>query len=78
VSSWGFFALGKRKTVTDSPLTTRYADKDNGAMPRVGRFVIPDCPHYVTQRRNNRHDVLFAPSPARPAVGWEGKEEEQK
>jgi putative transposase len=29
-------------------------------MPRVARIVIPDCPHHVTQRGNNRQDVFFA------------------
>ena len=28
-------------------------------MPRVPRIVIPDCPHHVTQRGNNRQDVFF-------------------
>ena len=28
-------------------------------MPRVARIVIPDCPHHVTQRGNNRQDVFF-------------------
>ena len=28
-------------------------------MPRVARAVIPDCPHHVTQRGNNRQDVFF-------------------
>jgi len=30
-------------------------------MPRVARIVIPDCPHHVTQRGNNRQDVFFVP-----------------
>lgn len=29
-------------------------------MPRVARIVIPDLPHHVTQRGNNRQDVFFA------------------
>ena len=29
-------------------------------MPRVARIVIPDVPHHVTQRGNNRQDVFFA------------------
>ncbi len=28
-------------------------------MPRVGRIVIPGCPHHITQRGNNRQDVFF-------------------
>jgi putative transposase len=28
-------------------------------MPRTARIVIPDCPHHVTQRGNNRQDVFF-------------------
>jgi putative transposase len=28
-------------------------------MPRVPRIVIPNCPHHVTQRGNNRQDVFF-------------------
>jgi len=28
-------------------------------MPRVARIVIPDMPHHVTQRGNNRQDVFF-------------------
>jgi len=28
-------------------------------MPRVARIVVPDCPHHVTQRGNNRQDVFF-------------------
>jgi len=28
-------------------------------MPRVARIVIPDCPHHITQRGNNRQDVFF-------------------
>jgi len=28
-------------------------------MPRIGRIVIPGCPHHVTQRGNNRQDVFF-------------------
>ena len=30
-------------------------------MPRVARIVIPDRPHHVTQRGNNRQDVFFVP-----------------
>ena len=30
-------------------------------MPRVARIVIPDCPHHITQRGNNRQDVFFVP-----------------
>jgi putative transposase len=29
-------------------------------MPRVARIVIPNCPHHVTQRGNNRQDVFLA------------------
>jgi putative transposase len=28
-------------------------------MPRVARIVIPECPHHITQRGNNRQDVFF-------------------
>ena len=28
-------------------------------MPRLRRIVIPNCPHHVTQRGNNRRDVFF-------------------
>ena len=28
-------------------------------MPRAARIVIPDCPHHVTQRGNNRQAVFF-------------------
>ena len=28
-------------------------------MPRLARIVIPNCPHHVTQRGNNRQDVFF-------------------
>ena len=30
-------------------------------MPRRARIVIPDVPHHVTQRGNNRQDVFFVP-----------------
>ncbi len=30
-------------------------------MPRVARIVIPECPHHITQRGNNRQDVFFVP-----------------
>jgi len=30
-------------------------------MPRFARAVVPDCPHHVTQRGNNRQDVFFVP-----------------
>jgi len=29
-------------------------------MPRRSRVVIPDCPHHITQRGNNRRDVFFS------------------
>ena len=28
-------------------------------MPRIARIVIPDCPHHIVQRGNNRQDVFF-------------------
>ena len=28
-------------------------------MPRFARAVVPDCPHHITQRGNNRQDVFF-------------------
>lgn len=31
-------------------------------MPRSARIVIPDCPHHVTQRGNNRQSVFFVDS----------------
>jgi len=30
-------------------------------MPRFARAVVPNCPHHVTQRGNNRQDVFFVP-----------------
>ena len=30
-------------------------------MPRFARAVVPECPHHVTQRGNNRQDVFFVP-----------------
>ena len=30
-------------------------------MTRVARIVVPDCPHHITQRGNNRQDVFFVP-----------------
>ncbi|MCE5279787.1 MAG: transposase [Planctomycetaceae bacterium] len=29
-------------------------------MPRAARLVIPDCPHHVVQRGNNKQDVFFS------------------
>jgi len=29
-------------------------------MPRQRRAVIPNCPHHITQRGNNRRDVFFS------------------
>jgi putative transposase len=31
-------------------------------VPRLARIVIPQCPHHLTQRGNERRDVFFAPS----------------
>jgi len=31
-------------------------------MPRSSRIVVPDCPHHVTQRGNNRQSVFFVDS----------------
>ena len=28
-------------------------------MSRIGRFVVPDLPHHVTQRGNRREKVIF-------------------
>jgi REP element-mobilizing transposase RayT len=28
-------------------------------MPRHRRVVIPDCPHHITQRGNNRRAIFF-------------------
>ena len=28
-------------------------------MPRVARIVLPDFPHHITQRGNNKQDVFF-------------------
>jgi len=30
-------------------------------MPRLARVVVPNCPHHITQRGNNRQDVFFVP-----------------
>ena len=30
-------------------------------MPRFARAVVPECPHHITQRGNNRQDVFFVP-----------------
>ena len=30
-----------------------------GAMPRMARIVVTDCPHHVTQRGNRREEVFF-------------------
>lgn len=34
-------------------------------MPRLARIVIPDLPHHVTPRGNNRQDVFFVDSDRR-------------
>ena len=31
----------------------------SGIMPRTARIVVPDVPHHITQRGNNRQDVFF-------------------
>ena len=31
-------------------------------MPRFARAVVPQCPHHVTQRGNERRDVFFTPA----------------
>ena len=31
-------------------------------MPRFARVVIPECPHHVTQRGNERRDIFFTPT----------------
>jgi putative transposase len=31
-------------------------------MPRFARVVIPECPHHVTQRGNERRDIFFSPT----------------
>ena len=46
-------------------------------MPRVARIVIPNCPHHVTQRGNNRQDVFFVDDDRRTYLGLL-KEESQK
>lgn len=32
---------------------------ENAWMPKVARIVVPNCPHHVTQRGNNRQEVFF-------------------
>jgi len=40
---------------------TRGADRGtSGAMPRIGRIVVPGVPHHVTQRGNRGMDVFFS------------------
>lgn len=39
------------------------------SMPRVARIVIPDLPHHVTQRGNNRQDVFFTDDDYRVYLG---------
>ena len=46
-------------TVTYVWVNKAAPDGENGEMPRVPRIVIPNCPHHVTQRGNNRQDVFF-------------------
>lgn len=46
-------------------------------MPRVARIVIPDWPHHVTQRGNNRQDVFFVDDDRRTYLGLL-KEESEK
>ena len=38
-------------------------------MPRSARIVIPDVPHHVTQRGNNRQDVFFTDDDRRDVAG---------
>src|SRR5216110_2383019 len=35
------------------------ASGDDEPMPRTARIVVPQAPHHVTQRGNNRQDVFF-------------------
>ncbi len=46
-------------------------------MPRVARIVIPNCPHHVTQRGNNRQEVFFVDDDRLRCLGLL-KEESQK
>ena len=43
-------------------------------MRRVARIVIPDCPHHVTQRGNNRQDVFFVDDDRRTYLELLGEE----
>ncbi len=38
-------------------------------MPRVARIVVPDVPHHITQRGNNRQDVFFTDDDRRLYLG---------
>jgi putative transposase len=42
-------------------------------MPRRARIVIPDVPHHVTQRGNNKQNVFFRPADCRRYCRWTNK-----
>jgi putative transposase len=46
-------------------------------MPRVPRIVIPNCPHHVTQRGNNRQDVFFVDDDRFSYLGFLAEEAER-
>lgn len=39
-------------------------------MPRIGRVVVKDYPHHVTQRGNYRHTVFIEKSDYQQYLGW--------
>ena len=38
-------------------------------MPRFARAVIPQCPHHITQRGNERRDLFFSPKDREVYIG---------
>lgn len=38
-------------------------------MPRIARIVVPDVPHHVAQRGNNRQDVFFTDNDRTEEIG---------
>jgi putative transposase len=39
-------------------------------MPRIARIVIPDVPHHITQRSNNKQDVFFVDDDKKAFLGF--------
>jgi len=39
-------------------------------MPRIARIVIPDVPHHITQRGNNKQDVFFVDEDKKAFLGY--------